>query len=303
MNTKPLLFASLPLLLLASCSLPPSKAWRIVKTEGLLPYVAMELGRKPFPAGMGPVEKSCCPSKPMPTLADSAPTSLLAVHRAVGIGNPYLQLTTVQPTPQSPRVVEPRVAVPPRPSTPVVASSGLHRPAVPASVGASSAAPVRVIPSVSSMPIAPASKPPVEKPDLTASVPKQEPMTKPKPENSVPPPLAGQPQPKATESKPSQEKEPLSKQVVPPAGNMAATAQKSVVTAPVTAPNEVPYGMAIPGRLGFVHSPFTGKLQIVDVTGLQANQEVKCPFSGKLFRIPAAALSPAPAAVPEDKVP
>jgi hypothetical protein len=59
----------------------------------------------------------------------------------------------------------------------------------------------------------------------------------------------------------------------------------------------VPVASAIPNRKGFVHSPFAAKHQIVDVTGLKPGQEVKCPFSGKLFRIPADALTP-PAANP-----
>jgi hypothetical protein len=49
---------------------------------------------------------------------------------------------------------------------------------------------------------------------------------------------------------------------------------------------EMPYGNAIVGRPGFVNSPYAAKHQLVDVTGLPTGMEVKCPYSGKLFRVP-----------------
>jgi len=64
----------------------------------------------------------------------------------------------------------------------------------------------------------------------------------------------------------------------PPAAGAAA--------AKPTAP-EVPYGIPIPNRPGFVNSPFAAKHQLVDVTGLPVGMEVKCPYTGKLFRVPA----------------
>jgi hypothetical protein len=51
-------------------------------------------------------------------------------------------------------------------------------------------------------------------------------------------------------------------------------------------PAELPQGIAIPGRPGFVNSPFAAKHQLVDVTGLPTGMEVKCPYTGKLFRVP-----------------
>ena len=51
-------------------------------------------------------------------------------------------------------------------------------------------------------------------------------------------------------------------------------------------PAEPPQGIAIPGRPGFVNSPFAAKHQLVDVTGLPTGMEVKCPYTGKLFRVP-----------------
>jgi hypothetical protein len=49
---------------------------------------------------------------------------------------------------------------------------------------------------------------------------------------------------------------------------------------------DIPFGVAIAGRPGFVNSPYAAKYQLVDVTGLPAGMEVKCPYTGKLFRVP-----------------
>lgn len=61
--------------------------------------------------------------------------------------------------------------------------------------------------------------------------------------------------------------------------------QTSAAPAP-DAGAELPYGTAISGRPGFVNSPFAAKHQLVDVTGLPVGMEVKCPYTGKLFRVP-----------------
>jgi len=78
---------------------------------------------------------------------------------------------------------------------------------------------------------------------------------------------------------------------VAPNSNVAAMNNPAPSAPPVTtsAPSpgpELPYGAPIAGRPGFVNSPFAAKHQLVDVTGLPVGMEVKCPYTGKLFRVP-----------------
>ncbi|MBK8039894.1 MAG: hypothetical protein IPK22_22585 [Verrucomicrobiaceae bacterium] len=49
---------------------------------------------------------------------------------------------------------------------------------------------------------------------------------------------------------------------------------------------ELPYGNAVAGRPNMVNSPYASKTQLVDVAGMGPGQTVKCPYSGKLFRVP-----------------
>jgi hypothetical protein len=49
---------------------------------------------------------------------------------------------------------------------------------------------------------------------------------------------------------------------------------------------ELPFGRRVPGRPGFVYSPYASQYQLVDVAGIAPGVEVRCPYTSKLFRVP-----------------
>ena len=48
----------------------------------------------------------------------------------------------------------------------------------------------------------------------------------------------------------------------------------------------VPLGIAVPGKPGFVRSPFAPDSGYIDVRGFTAGSDIKCPYTQKTFRIP-----------------
>jgi hypothetical protein len=85
-------------------------------------------------------------------------------------------------------------------------------------------------------------------------------------------------------------------------------AVREVVTLPGTGPDApkapspqaplpAPMGSWVAGKPGLVHSPFAARHQLVDVTGLATGDEVFCPYSGRIFRVPAGGVDPVSPAV------
>ncbi len=77
-----------------------------------------------------------------------------------------------------------------------------------------------------------------------------------------------------------------------PAPTVADGGAEKEQVEPTPAPkreSELPYGKVVTGRQGLVTSPYAGSSQLVDVTGMGPGQPVKCPYTGKLFRVPAGA--------------
>ena len=74
----------------------------------------------------------------------------------------------------------------------------------------------------------------------------------------------------------------------PAAGDTPPAADATPPPADVSpaVPTEIPFGTPVMGRKGLVHSPYASDQGMVDVTDLPAGAKVKCPFTGKIFRIP-----------------
>ena len=79
--------------------------------------------------------------------------------------------------------------------------------------------------------------------------------------------------------------------MVPPTPTATATTSQPPVR-PASAPptkssrRDIPYGIPVPNKPGFVTSPYSPKSGYVDVRGFLSGTEVKDPYSGKIFLTP-----------------
>ncbi len=60
----------------------------------------------------------------------------------------------------------------------------------------------------------------------------------------------------------------------------------SVVSGPVNSKQDIPYGIPVAKKPGFVSSPYSPDQGVVDVRGIPSGTEVKDPFTGKVFLTP-----------------
>lgn len=61
-----------------------------------------------------------------------------------------------------------------------------------------------------------------------------------------------------------------------------------LIAPPTKAPgDDVPVGRWVPGKPNYVYSPFAASNQVVDVEGHAPGTKVKCPYTGKVFAVPA----------------
>lgn len=314
------LSASLTLILsLSSCSLPPREAWNKIQTEGLLAYLrgtqtrdtqapvctnyASTATRYEPPTPPAAVNEPSAPSKP--TVATISP-ELVRI-------NPNPVVTTVAP--RTTDIIGPPKVQPTTP--PAVIKSGNDKllvaktvPALPGFVRSPYTSPPRLVDvkgaTAGSTMICPYTQRPflipndfVNATSSTALVINQVPIKEPvSPVTPVTPPVKRDPVLAEKKELPVNST-PASSIFgsAPTVGNnvpAVAASNSQPKTTPQTTPaaqNNIPLGLTIPGRPGFVHSPYAAKNQLVDVTGLPVGMEVKCPYTGKIFRVPGPNLS------------
>ena len=83
--------------------------------------------------------------------------------------------------------------------------------------------------------------------------------------------------------------EPETQPTAPPRDTRRESAPPSNSPTPRTASSQnadLPYAKPVPGKPGYVFSPFDKNGGYVDVTGYSPGQKVKDPYSGKIFLVP-----------------
>ncbi len=81
---------------------------------------------------------------------------------------------------------------------------------------------------------------------------------------------------------------PTPKTTPKPTPKPAAEGEISEKSNPTPAPENAPppFASPVPGKKGYVTSPFSPDAGFIDVTGLDPGSEAKDPYSGKIFRVP-----------------
>lgn len=289
-TTRILPLGALAIFGLASCSLPPEQAWRQIREDGLITYwmrdtqdqpatqtpatSAVAATTKPAPATTTPATAPA-PSQSVATTPAPAPvpppSQLSSQSLPVAQTVPGLEGYVRTPFTNPPRLVDVRGMT----AGSKVVCPYTRRPFL-VPQGSTASQQVASAPAPAPTP-KPAPTPAVEqpKPQAPAAAMKQIPQVPTK----VAANTATAPQPPPSQPAPQPQVKP----------NPQPQPQASTPPAPKVTAQQLPFGAPIPGRPGFVNSPYAAKHQLVDVTGLPTGMEVKCPYTGKLFRVPPSA--------------
>lgn len=122
----------------------------------------------------------------------------------------------------------------------------------------------------------------------TAAIPPSQPYPVQQPSPPPPAPIQTQPPAIATGQQPPAQPKP--QPTAPPRVVQSESPPPSSSSAPrlstVSQSADLPYGKPVPGKPGYVFSPFDKNGGYVDVTGYSPGQKVKDPYTGKIFLVP-----------------
>ena len=116
----------------------------------------------------------------------------------------------------------------------------------------------------------------------TQPYPVQQASPPPAPQVQTQPPVASTAQPPPSKPKPQPTATPRIVQSENPPPSNSPTPRISAVSQNA----DLPYAKPVPGKPGYVFSPFDKNGGYVDVTGYSPGQKVKDPYSGKIFLVP-----------------
>ncbi len=112
---------------------------------------------------------------------------------------------------------------------------------------------------------------------------------------NAPPPPSSVPTRRQIEEAPSREPEDVSTPTPAPRVTSRSSTNNSRESAPQSTPatnssvaqkTNLPYAKPVPGKAGYVFSPYDKNGGYVDVTGFAPGSKVKDPYSGKVFLVP-----------------
>lgn len=287
-TSKFLPLGALAILGLASCSMPADQAWRQIRQDGLIPYLMQNPAESAQDVGA-----LASTSKPTPVQATNTVTTPSSSSSVISVPPPSQLASQSLPTAQSVPGLEGYVRSPFTNPPRLVDVRGM-------AVGSKVVCPYTrrpfLVPQGAQSTQAVASTTPsAPQPQAQPTLPKPQPE-QPKPQAPVTPPPTV-PTKVAANTAPAPTPPPAPQVKPTPAPTAPAPSTPPPAPKPAVA-NELPFGSPIPGRPGFVNSPYAAKHQLVDVTGLPTGMEVKCPYTGKLFRVPPGA-NGSPAAQPQ----